>query len=713
MAKQSYHAKLGSRDLSGQNLSRQDLSSSDIRGINFSQAVLVGTNFSHAKAGLPTSWAIGLAATSIALAFFAGLVSGYAASLLSNIWIGNASGPAFGIFALVTLGILLSIVLFVGLGTTLITFAEIIAALLITIISILPPSQADLAIDVQFTALVTVGSMAGVGNMAVGLAIARLIPLWKPRILTGIVAFLGLVIGILLGTVEASGYLIASPVVLAVIITGGYVGWFAIAGQTKYQLIRSLATIVVTKGGTSFHGANLTDAIFDQATLKSTDFRQAILTRTSWFQAQKLDQARTEGTYLDNPRVRQLAVTKIGRAKNFDRYDLRGLNLKHACLTDISFIGADLGETNLQEADLSRARLVQTHLYRSDLSNACLTGAYIQDWAISTDTLLEGVRCEYIYMRLPSVDDPDPWRKPDNRQENFKPGDFADFISPIIKTLDLYKSQVVDMREVAIQFKTLDLFHYGRLEPSAAAISIRQLAENHPEAELELLALEGRGNEKIRLQAKLAGNANQSELYQEYFQTYRRIKSLPFKDLQKLLAGMEEKDERIRSLEKLLENAIAQPRFYLETHGDYIMSQSKGNISISGVQGNISGVAVAGENQTGTALGTISGSVTSTISQLSESSDPNQQSLKKLLTQLQAAIESETTLPVEDKAEALEQVKILAEAGQNPAHNGSKKAAKIALKVLKGTVSDLPEVTKLVAECAKLLPAITALLALV
>jgi len=401
----------------------------------------------------------------------------------------------------------------------------------------------------------------------------------------------------------------------------------------------------------------------------------------------------------------------------FDRYDLQGINLKNACLTDTSFVGANLSEANLQEADLSRAKLVQAQLYRAELSNACLTGAYIQDWAISPDTKLEGVCCDYIYMRLPTADDPDPWRKPDNRQETFREGDFADFIAPIIKTLGLYKSQTVDMRNVANQFKTLDLFHHGGLDPSAAAIAIRQLAENHPEAELELFALEGRGHEKIRLQAKVSGNANQSELYQEYFQTYSRIKSLPFSDLQMMLAGVEEKDERIRSLEKLLENALTQPRFYVETYteGDYVMSQSKGNVNISGVQGNVSGVAAAGENQTmtGVALGAISGSVTNTINRIPESSDPSQPSLKELLTQLQKAIEIESELPDEDKVEALEQVKTLAEAGQNPEDSGLKKAAKTAMKVLKGTVSGLPEVTKVVAECAKLLPAIAALLAFV
>ena len=81
-------------------------------------------------------------------------------------------------------------------------------------------------------------------------------------------------------------------------------------------------------------------------------------------------------------------------------------------------------------------------------------------------------------MRLPTKDDPDPCRKPDNRQETFKPGDFADFISPIIKTLDLYQTQNIDPRQVAHKFKTLDLFHYEGIDPTAAAIAVTQVGEH-------------------------------------------------------------------------------------------------------------------------------------------------------------------------------------------------------------------------------------------
>ncbi|NEQ19373.1 MAG: hypothetical protein F6K28_06285 [Microcoleus sp. SIO2G3] len=240
-------------------------------------------------------------------------------------------------------------------------------------------------------------------------------------------------------------------------------------------------------------------------------------------------------------------------------------------------------------------------------------------------------------------------------------------------------------------------------------------SEKSPEAELEVVALEGRGNEKISLQAKVTDAVDRSELSKEYFEIYERIKSLPYSDIQRLLMGIEEKDNRIRSLENLLENVLQQPKFYVETYqnqGEIVMTQSKGNVNISSVEGNISGIAAAGENQTmtGVAIGAISGNVTNSINQLPNSPEPDKPGIKELLAQLQAEIESESELSDEDKAEILEQVKVLAESYNNPQEGGMQKAAKTAIKIIKGTIASLPSAAQIVEECTKLLPAIAQLL---
>lgn len=136
---------------------------------------------------------------------------------------------------------------------------------------------------------------------------------------------------------------------------------------------------------------------------------------------------------------------------------------------------------------------------------ALLTGAFIQDWNITIDTKFDNVRCEYIYMRLPDKDNPDPQRKPDNRKEVFAPGEFGDFIKPIVDTLDLYHNQNIDPRAIAISFK--------------------QLAQNYPDAQLRIVGMEVKGKDKFLLRAETASNADKSELSAEYFEIYNQIKA--------------------------------------------------------------------------------------------------------------------------------------------------------------------------------------------
>jgi uncharacterized protein YjbI with pentapeptide repeats len=296
-------------------------------------------------------------------------------------------------------------------------------------------------------------------------------------------------------------------------------------------------------GGTNFYNANLTDADFTSATLKSTDFRRAILTRTRWHNTEKLDRVRPGTTYLQDAKVRQLLITGQGQDQNFDRQNLSGVNLQGANLADASFIAADLSAANLQDADLSRAKLLQTQLDDADLTDATLTGATIEDWGLTRNTQLQGVRCRYFFTRLPTKDDPNPCRKPDNWEEEFEDGDFADFIKPIADTLDIY--------------------HNRGIEPRFIAISFQKLAKNHPEAELNIVAVEKRGQDKLLLRATTASGAAHSELKAEYFTIYNQIKALTEAEVQKLLA---EKDSRISSLENMVVKALERPSFYAQNY---------------------------------------------------------------------------------------------------------------------------------------------------
>ncbi|MEA5517915.1 pentapeptide repeat-containing protein [Limnoraphis robusta] len=336
---------------------------------------------------------------------------------------------------------------------------------------------------------------------------------------------------------------IATDEPLATILVGiatliaNYIALRGLAGDQKFAFVRPMAIAIATWRGTSFRGADLTDADFTGAELKSTDFREANLTRTRWFQAKGLDLARVGNSYLQHLQIQKLVTTLEGQGQNFDKMILTGINLKDANLQDTSFIGADLNHANLQNADLSRAILKQTQLDGADLTGAILTGAYIEDWGITGETKLDGVQCEYIFMRVPTKSNPNPLRKPDNWRAVFLDGEFANFIKPYIDTLDLYHSQDVDPRAISLAFKNL--------------------SENNPDAELQIVAMEKRGQNSFNLKVKTASTADKSELSAEYFEDYNHFRVLP-SSAKFLLA---EKDARIRSLEDIIGTAIKQPTF--------------------------------------------------------------------------------------------------------------------------------------------------------
>ena len=316
---------------------------------------------------------------------------------------------------------------------------------------------------------------------------------------------------------------------VAVAFAVAYIGWRAIKGDARDIWVRDFAVAFAATGGTNFRSADLYDANFTNATLRNTDFRAANLTRTRWKNAQKLDLARPGDTYLKRLEVQQWLIGK-GKDKNFARLDLRGINFQGYNLTDASFIGADLSEANLQDTDLSRAKLVQTQVDKTDFTGATLTGAFIEDWGITADTILREVKCDYIFMRLPPEKrpnwlklppeeslDPNARRKPDDWQKNFAEGEFEDFIVPLIQTLDLYHNQAVDPRLVAISFKNLQ--------------------QAHPEAELELISVEKKGKNRDKLHLKVATSpqADLSTLHADYFANLDYLKALPPEAQQALL----------------------------------------------------------------------------------------------------------------------------------------------------------------------------------
>lgn len=549
----------------GQNLSGADFSDADIRSTNFTEANLREANFLNAKAGLSYFWLLILAILALMLsalfAFLPALAGAVAGDNFAQIFTVNKY--IFAIVLILTTSLPLAVVvIYQGLIGAV---SALFFLLVLGTISWIPIALGSLGFGGSGAIGITV-AWAGIGTLfqiAFGAIFGALFGILfiKSKIMSVIGTAFGSVVVLLVAVVAEKPLLklfsIAPEalfggviVVLIGSLLGIYVAWSALGKNKKYVLVHNIAIAFSTWGGTSFRGANLTDANFSSSKLKSTDFRNAILTRVRWYGTKMLDLVRPGDTYLKNTQVRQWLIEN-GKNKNFDRQDLRGINLQGADLTDASFIGADLSEANLQDTNLFRAKLVQTQLDNTDLTGTTLTGAFIEDWVITSGTKLKGVKCEYVFMRLPPEKrpswlellpedslDPNPRRKPDNWDDNFEEDDFANFMKPIFDTLDLYHNQGVD--------------------PRAIAISWKQLAENNPDANLRFASMEVKGENNLLLRLKTERNANLSKLNAEYFELYNHFKSLAESLHQKLLT---EKDNQIQAWQNMVATAIEKPRF--------------------------------------------------------------------------------------------------------------------------------------------------------
>lgn len=668
-----------------------DWSNSNIRGFSFKDKELTGAKFTRAHCGLKPYLVSMLIGISLIFALLSGCVFQLGiASVISD----PNSRPVYSIAVITLLSVFFISISAKSLVTA--TLVSFLAAILSVLVSSLLFLSAY-AIESKAVNEILAGALAGIIIIAVvnlGIIVLAITGdiatiLSKDWVILGIAFFsiLGIWMALGIHTSHAES-VIGTAISLIATLTSCCVATKAEFGSKKAPFIRRISLALVTLVGTSFKGANLTSADFAKAVLNNTDFRDANLTRVYWHGAKGLEFARLGKTYLANPKIRQLVVSCDGRGQNFDGLGLTGVNLQDTNLQDASFVGASLNQSNLRGADLSRAILKQTQLEGADLTGATLTGACIEDWGITSTTELESVQCEYVFMRLETKDNPNRLRKPDNWRETFAEGEFADFIQPFFDTLDLYHSQDVD--------------------PRAISIALKNLSVNHPEENLQFVAIERRGNNGLNLRFTTTPRANKSELSHEYFANYAQIKKeLPVTVQMQLAAQDAEICTLKGTIEQFIQTGTHRSTIQAETiqviQGELVVTENRGININAGDNANIGGLS-SGDGIVN--LGTISGNVTNAINQLPDSSEPNQQSLKTLLTQLQQVIEADTDLPAPDKADLLEQVQSLAEAKQSEEPEKREGLTRKAMKMFDATLKSLPDTAKIVEACSKLLPLI-------
>lgn len=434
---------LRGQSFKGKDLSGADFSEADIRGANFTNAYLKGANFSCVRAGLQRRWAIGLLIISCLFSGASGhysAIAGFLAAIVSNEYnlssyiAGAALGTVFSAlyFGLFRQGLAANLTA-VAAGTVAVAVAGVVASTSTVAGTVFGAST------VAGSTVVAV-SVAGVvaGNVAIAIAVVMAVA----------------------GAGATDTNTVAVVVAVAFTLLSAYTGWRALAGDEKYASIKNIAIAFAATGGTSFRGANLTDANFTQATLKNTNFSKATLTRTRFYEAQKLNLARVDNTILATQAVLRLLVSGNGRGKSYADANLRGANLVGADLKEANLKNADISEATFEGACLEGANLTLTQAVGTNFTNAQMTDACVEAWNIEHTTILDNVDCRSIYL----LEEPQPGTDKRERRPSsgeFKSGEFTKLFQEVFNTVDLIFRKGIDWKAFVTAFQKLQVENEG------------------------------------------------------------------------------------------------------------------------------------------------------------------------------------------------------------------------------------------------------------
>ncbi|KAB8313974.1 CHAT domain-containing protein [Tolypothrix campylonemoides VB511288] len=566
---------LRGRSFKNQDLRGADFSGADIRSADFSGAILRGANFSHAKAGLQKRWAIFLVLVSLLISGLAGFLSAFVGALISYIFDSSSlSNRVSGWAALIAVIIVFIVIIRQGLNSVFAGAYAYAYALAYALAYAIALAYARAGAVAYARAGAGAFAVAGAGAYAFAVALVVAVALAGAYAFAVAYAYAyayagarayAFAVGSAYAGAGAYAYAFAGAYAgarafavafaFAVILLSIYISRQSLKEDPKYVLIRDIAVAVAAFQGTSFRFSDLTDTNFLGATLKSTDFREAILIRTYFYKTKKLDIIRFGTTYLSNQELRQVLATGLGFKKNFNRQNLMKLNFKEFKLVNASFINANLSGVNLQASDLSGVNLKYATLIRinlrkanlsecilegatldnailsetnfshanlralnlndlnlsnanlsntnlgkvqalgTDFTGATFTGACIEDWNINSATNFTDVICDYIYLREGQKE-----RRPSDINKNFAPGEFTKLFQKVQETVDLIFTDGIDWK--------------------AFLLSLEELKKEYGEEKLSVQAIERKSGDVFVIRLEVPSNINKSEIERHVKELY-------------------------------------------------------------------------------------------------------------------------------------------------------------------------------------------------
>lgn len=676
----------------GQDLSGADFSDCQIQSANFSEANLTETDFTGAKAGLNKKWKIfSLVILLLLVSGICSVIVGYLiAAFCLDFKEEDVSKRIGGIISLIILLIFLISTIQRNLKIGSIFVAILAFLILFFCLLVVAPFFGNHPGDEALIATIAliVAIIAGVEAFLVTLIISKI------RVARGLISFLlaitmttpflltEIAVRMMKGDELESyeqrlGFISLSTIVAIVVTISSYwISYRTFKKETIDFWLRKMAIFIASIGGTSFNKAILTDANFTEAILKNTNFNQAILTRTCFQDTVKLNLARPGKTLLVDPKVRNLLINPSrGQEQDLTRANLRGANLKEANLQRANLKQADISEASFQYANLSHANLTEVNAVYTNFSDTCFTGACLQNWNIDSTTKLDNIDCQYIFLLEHFNEHGSRERRPSSG--SFEPGDFTNLFKQVFDTVDLIFENGIDWK--------------------AFIETIQAVQVQNEDTPLEVASIENKGNGVLVVKVKVPPDANKEKIHQDFTEMYQlKLEAVEAK----YKAILEAKETEITvyrqqsiDMMEIVKTQASRP-INIEAKAMTNSSDSSKNINIRDI--NNSGVLNLGE---------IIGDVNNTINQISETNEQRDE-LKTLLKALMEAIEKENELDEDEKADAANKVKILAQASQNPEDQGLQKKATRAVKLLETLAKGLDPATQLATACKTILPRI-------
>lgn len=267
---------LKGKSFRGKDLSGADFSKADIRGADFTNANLRNTNFSSVQAGLQDHHALLISIVFIVAAALIGSLAGLVDRVAEMSF--HRSSLVYLIPKWLTLAVLIGFAVVAIRNGIAASFSVFILAFVVSGLVALASSAAVIAAGAIAIAI-TVSSFAAAAIAF--LAIATTTTTLASSVLMSVGVLVAFGVPLILIAMPTAG---ESAIGLAIIIIAlsTTISWRALRGDRKHAQILRVSSRLLARWGTCFWGADLTNANFINASLKNSDFDEALLTSVLW-----------------------------------------------------------------------------------------------------------------------------------------------------------------------------------------------------------------------------------------------------------------------------------------------------------------------------------------------------------------------------------------------------------------------------------------------